>query len=788
MTRKALLSVLLAASMAAPSVVFAEETSSEEASSEAVSEEVSSEAETEEESTEFTGIEVEGEAGHYTYNMTDSAPSTWCPTDWKNSCEDTMIQLLYSGLYTFAFDEDRTGYVVVPELASALPEDVTAEYAGDETYGVPADATEGYAWKVTLNENATWEDGTPINADTFEYTLQQFLNPDMSNYRASSFYSGETGLANGYNYYMKNHAGEIGYASSLESLGYATIEEAKADGYENFGVDLGGFWGISEAGIVSIDDETEYRDEAVTDESDPEANVSGKYIYETYLAPGCDYESYAPANVYVGEEIEGAEWDQVGFIKNDDYTVTFVLVNPTTEFYFEYNMSSLIPLNEEYYEANKQQSGDLVKSSYGTSVDTTIACGPYKLVEYQADKYAKLSKNESWYGYSDGNHDDQYMTTDVLIQYIDQHTTEMSLFLQGKLDSVVLQASDIDQYGTSDYLYYEPQSYTSKLSLNGDLEALQKEDQDGVNHSILSYADFRHAISLSLDRDAFAATCTAGHEAGYGIINYSYTADPETGLLYRDTEPAIQTLLTFYGAEDESEITGYDKDAASALFQSAYDAAVADGILAETDTVEIDLHLYQTDETYVRICDFIQEAIDEATVGTDLEGKVTVNLVGDENYYDNMKTGTVDAAITTWGGSSMNPFDIAECYCTDNMKNEYSFHPETEKCTITVDGEEITKTYYDWYEALTQGEYKTASVDTKVQVLAGLELGWLDTYMMIPIYYRNQANMISQRTVYGTEEYSNSVMGYGGIAYLTYTMDDAEWEEYCAENNNQLTY
>lgn len=759
--KKRFLSVLLVSSMAVSSAAWAGETTAD--------------------------AQEAAEAGHYTFAYADAASSTWSPTDWETSDEGSVLDLVTTGLYGFNMGEDGTGYTVVPEAAAALPEDVTAEFAGNETYGVPEDATEGYAWRIALNEAACWEDGTPITSADYIYSMQQFLNPEMSNYRASSYYTGQFALANAYDYYNSAKAGEVGYSSTLGDLGFATVEEAQAEGYTEFGVDMAGFWNISEAGTVSITDETEYRDETV-EEGQDEDYVSGKYLYETYLAPGTPYETYAADYIYVGEVIKGASWDEVGLIADDDYTITFVLQSPTVEFYVEYNLGTGFLLYEEKYEANKQQTGDVVKSSYNTSVESSFSYGPYKVTEFQADKYMKLTKNENWWGYTDGNHEGMYQTTDIDIEYIDEHTTEMSLFLQGKLSEIGLTSTDIDQYGNSDYLYYVPQTYTSKLSFNGDLESLKKEDGDGVNHSILSIKDFRHAISLSLDRDAFCATCTAGHEAGYGIINYAYTANPDTGELYRDSEPAQQTLCEFYGADDISQITGYDKDAAAALFQSAYEQAIADGLMTESDRVQIDLHLYGSDEGYVRIVNFLQDAVDAATVGTGLEGKVTVNLVADENYYDNMKAGLVDCAITTWGGSSMDVYGMTECYNTENMKNEYSFDPMNETCTINVNGEDITKTYYEWHVALNEGEYKMADYDTKNQILAGVELGWLNTYLMIPVYYRNNAVLYSQRTVLGSEYYLNSILEYGGLKYMTYTMDDAEWDAYCAENNYQLTY
>lgn len=777
--KKKVISLLLAASMVLSLAACGNNDNVEESSSDSANVESSTDVE--------SSDSTEEAADTYTYAYSDAASSTWSPTDWETSDESSVLALVTMGLYDFWIGDDGTGYKVVPEMATEMPVDVTAEFAGNEVYGVPADAAEGYAWRITLNPDACWEDGTPITSADYVYSMQQFLNPDMANYRASLYYTGQLTLANAYGYYNSNNAGEMGYSSSIGSLGYATVGEAQDAGYTEFGIDLANFWGMGNAGTVSITDETMYRDEAVA-EGEAEDYVSGKYMWDTYFAPGMPYESYSADYIYVGEVIEGNTWEEVGLIADDDYTITLVLERPISEFYLAYNLSSSWLVHEDTYEANKQQTGDLIKSSYGTSVETTVSHGPYKIVEFQADKYMKLTKNENWYGYKDGKHEGQFQTTDVYIQYIDEHTTEMSLFLQGELSTVGLDSTDIETYGTSDYLYYAPQTYTSKFSFNGDYEMLSQNDGNGVNHSILSIKDFRKAISLCLDRDAFCASCTAGHEPGFGLLNYNYTAIPETGELYRDFDAAKQALCNVYEADDVNDITGYDKEQATQLFQAAYNEAVSTGIMNADDKVELNFHLYGTDEGYVRIVNFLQESINAATVGTSLEGKVTVNHVGDENYYDNMEAGTVDIAITTWGGASMDPYSMMECYCDPGTKNEYSFDPENETWTINVDGEEITKTFYDWYVALCGGEYATADYDTKIQILAGMEEGLLETYLMIPVYYRNSSVLYSQRTVLGSETYLNTLLGFGGIRYMTYTMNDAEWEAYCAENNNQLTY
>jgi ABC-type oligopeptide transport system substrate-binding subunit len=309
-----------------------------------------------------------------------------------------------------------------------------------------------------------------------------------------------------------------------------------------------------------------------------------------------------------------------------------------------------------------------------------------------------------------------------------------------------------------------------------------------VNHSILSLKDFREAISLSLDRQAFNSQCLAGSDPGYGLINYVYVCDPDTGELYRYSEYAQQSLCELYGVDSEDQITGYDKDAAAVLFQQAYEEAIESGLMSATDTIQLDYHVYSDTTNNQNRVNFLQSSITEATKGTDLEGKITINLLVDEEYYDNCQSGLCDIAFTAWGGEDMNPYAMMQCY-TDPVYNlVYGYDGYSEMLTFTVEGQEITKSAYDWYVELVEGEYATADLDVRNSILAQMEEQILSYYGMAPLSYLNEANLYSQRIVLQSDTYVNSLVGFGGLAGMTYTMDDAEWAEYCASQNNSLNY
>ncbi len=735
-------------------------------------------------------------AKSYTYRTVLATPKTWSPTDWQMNEENYILTFTSSPLYDYIPNENQDGYEVVPDMAVALPEDVTAEYAGNEKYGVPADATEGWAWKIQIRKDMKWDNGEAINVDDFIYSAQQLLNPEMKNYRASNLYAENVPLANARAYY----SGSVAYDDILTASGYADVKDEDMwtsitlpvkffdDSAESYGgenekyaekwkdgdVDL---W----ARLKEIAGEHTYF--PLTDE------VKG--IYQKVSAAFGDKNPEAYKEwCFSRTEGKATPWEDVGFIRNDDYTFTVVLTKSLSPFMFLYHSEDFILVRKDLYEANKQAAGDIIKSSYGTDVAKSASYGPYKVVDYQGDKSMKLERNDNWYGYYDGKHDYKGKITAYEFQFLTDHNTVLNMFLQGNLDDSALSVTDMDKYGNSEYRVDTPESYTYKFSFNIDRKSLEKENTAGVNHSIIANINFRHAISLSLDRQKWIETVAPASSAGYGLINYAYVAVPETGMLYRDTPQAKAALTEFYGAKSIDDITGYDLASAREYFQKAYDEEVSAGRLSAGDKIQIDIHQYAGDEAYQRRTTFLQDSINKATEGTSLEGKISVKHVVDQNYYDNMKTGNVDVAITAWGGAGFNPYGILWCYATNDAKNEYGFDPYTETCTVNLSGKDITKSYNAWYEALTNGEYSTAESDVKNTILAACEKGLLSYYNMIPIQYLNSCALISQRTKRYSDHYINELVSnpMQTLLMTELTMDDDEWAAYCKEQNNQLNY
>ena len=91
----------------------------------------------------------------YTYNSYIEATSNmdWNPHTWEVNADGEIMTMMTMGFYSFRLNEDRTGYAVVPEMASEFPVDVTDEYVG--RLGVEEGET-GKAWRIALNPDACW--------------------------------------------------------------------------------------------------------------------------------------------------------------------------------------------------------------------------------------------------------------------------------------------------------------------------------------------------------------------------------------------------------------------------------------------------------------------------------------------------------------------------------------------------------------------------------------------------------------------------------------------------------
>ena len=762
----------------------------------------------------YAGVEGKDYTDPEFYTYTDytggTANMNWSTHNWETNEDNAIQTYLISPFYTFYLNSTADGWSVACEAAAELPQDVTADYVGQ--YGIE-EGDSLKAWKIVLREDLKWEDGTPINAHDFVYSAKELLDPIQKNRRADSLYAGDFQIVGAKEYVKQGQ-------SSFNALGTSVADFVAAGGNEaDIYVDMS-FWGVTAADgtqYASITDDTMVRDESVEDENADEAYVSAKYLYDTYLCDTGAYASYGAQ--YLGTMVSyeaDYSWDNVGFLATGDYELVMITNAPieNPNYYVPYNLSSTYLVYKDLWESCKRfwdkdgnevtADSDAIASitnTYGTTVETTKSYGPYVLSYFELDKKYTLDRNENWSGYHDGNHLGMYQTDRIEVQVIVEHTTALMAFEAGEIMGVGLQAEDMEKYGSSDYLMYTPESYTTKLTFNSDLEALTARGTQ-----VLTNANLRRAFAMALDRATFCSSFTAGHLPGFGLLNTMYVYDPFTGASYRNTEGAKEAMCKLYGTtygedgeygdldEAYEAITGYDPEMANALMNKAYNECVEAGLYDGTSNIALEICVYNNDEIYVKMFNFLRDALVAATKNTGFDGKLTMTMKVDADYYDTMYSGNTDIIFSTWGGAAYSPYTmLSQCY-TDaydgsGQQMEYGFNTEKVMVTMNIDGLDFTNSLKNWADwaggiqginitsadgSVTLDSFGSYDAATRSTIFSKLEYAYLAFYTTTPLYYRNSVSVHSQKINYPVDSYID-LIGYTGVDFITYNYTDAEW-------------
>lgn len=815
------------------------------------------------------------EADTYTYQDSVSVMATnWNPHTYQTADdaypEDTAgIRI---GLYELIFNDELhpvegkepfTGYVVLPEMAASLPVDVTEQVKAEHPeFGIPEDMTSGYAYTIDLNPDACWEDGTPINADTYVYSMQKLLDPKLLNYRAVDYYAQNFSIAGAEEYANAGRTVDLdNYAMSGYTLEDLTLGEdgqyVSPEGSPMFvGVNFDLSWTAQSGGTLQELVEA-YGDQyfnmerweelvALADENGLAPLTEDSYAMLVSVISTdawMEDESNAPCYFVERKTYPEVDFSTVGLYKSGDYQITLVLDKALAGFNLYYSLTSNWIVKEDLYESCLTSSTgadgvEVWSSTYNTSVETTSSYGPYKLVEFQTDKFMRYEKNENWYGWTDGKHEyvdpndgqtyPMYQTTAIECEVVEEAATRKLMFLRGELMSYGLGSEDFDTYRSSEYCYATPAETIFFLILNGYLEAIQSReaaaDFDKTQYDLetMTVLEFRKAVALTYDKDLFAATVSPARSGGYGIIGNAYVWDVDTGALYRDTDQAKQALCNAYSVDvseyaslDEAaaSITGYDPEQAKVFYGEAFTKALEAGYITDEDgdgisdqTVRIEYCISVDNDFMTQTIDYLNEKMAEVTAGTPFEGKVQFvkSAPYGNEWSDRIREGLSDTVLAGWQGSALNPFSLTDQYVNPQyMYDANWFDATTVDMTLelTVDGEarSITMNLREWSDALNGAAVTAEDGNTynfgdgmadsqdRLTILAAIETQILGTYNYLPMLQDGSMALLSQQVYYVVEEY-NPILGRGGIQYLRYNYDDAEWAAYVAENGGELTY
>lgn len=774
---------------------------------------------------------------------TSQMPSQWCTILSSDNVNNEMESYFTSAFYEFNYKFDANGKIVpgaytVEYSASTKLEDVTKKYAGK--YGLAADAEKGQAFAMTLRNDLKWDDGTPIKAADFVYTMSQQLSPNYLFDTASNYYSGNYVIHNAQNYVKQGQKGW--FDNGNMNLAYSDLALGADGKYTLKGNECTIalkkplVWLRGDTLDFCVTDTPQYFDTeayasllALADENgDVAVTAESLALLTTVITAKAEWGETKENTVgymYVNYEYPAMDFSEVGyFVGDNEYELVMVIdgtLNPldaegNLTYEAGYYFSSWPLVKKDLWEQCEDQSKTPYANSYCTTQEKSASWGPYKLTNYQDQKTYTVSRNDKWFGYGLPQYANQYQTDAIVTEKIEEWDTAWLAFQKGNLDGIGMDVKIAADYRTSKRAYFTPETWTFDLNIQSNATSRT----DKRNNLILNYADFRKAISLSLDRDDYCAKNSPSSQAALGLLNSMYYYDVENGKVYRESIQAKEAILNAYGATKNADgswkvgettytdiedaldaTTGYNLTLARQLVENAVAQAKTDGKYSDGEEIILTYGIETQTANTDRVKNWFQAAFDSMTKGTSIEGKIKIEyfMFSSATWSEQFADGEYDLCFGAWGQAAFNPaYLLCETQISDENRYAVNWDPKTVSVTVkaTPDDkhEDGIYTYnLEQWRLILQGKdgcpvnFKNFPMEDQLAALGAVETAILKEYYSIPVYSRYSASLMGYKVDYVSYEY-NTFMGYGGIRYMTFNYDDTAWAEFVASNNNILNY
>lgn len=760
---------------------------------------------------------------------TAQMPSQWCTILSSDNVNNEMESYFTSAFYEFNYKFDANGKIVpgaytVEYSAATKLEDVTKKYAGQ--YGLAADAEKGQAFAMTLRNDLKWDDGTPIKATDFVYSMSQQLSPKYLFATASNYYSGNYVIHNAQNYVKQGQKGMFPAYSVMKE--YNVADDAKLIySTTNSRVAEKGFTPEVIVAAFGIEGMTVEKINALNGKSlaDIKKDAALNETWEALLGAWKTDPNEELDFFETEYEYPAMDFSEVGyFVGDNEYELVMVIdgtLNPldaegNLTYEAGYYFSGWPLVKKDLWERCEDQSKTPYANSYCTTLEKSASWGPYKLTNYQDQKTYTVSRNDKWFGYGLPQYAKQYQTDAIVTEKIEEWDTAWLAFQKGNLDGIGMDVKIAADYRTSKRAYFTPETYTFDLNIQSN--ATSKTDKR--NNLLLNYADFRKAISLSLDRDDYCAKNNPSSQAALGLLNSMYYNDVENGKVYRDSIQAKEAILNAYGATKNADgswkvgettytdiedaldaTTGYNLTLARQLVENAVAQAKKDGKYSDGDEIILTYGIETQTANTDRVKNWFQAAFDNMTKGTSIEGKVKIEyfMFSSATWSKQFEDGEYDLCFSAWGNAPFNPaYLLCETQISEDNRYAKKWDPKTVSVTVKAtpdaDHKDGIYTYnLEQWRLILQGKdgcpvnFKNFPMEDQLTALGAVETAILKEYYSIPVFSRYSASLMGYKVDYISYEY-NTFMGYGGIRYMTFNYDDTAWAEFVASNNNILNY
>ena len=310
----------------------------------------------------------------------------------------------------------------------------------------------------------------------------------------------------------------------------------------------------------------------------------------------------------------------LGVTAVDDKTLEVQLNVPVSYFLSLMYFPTFYPVNEAFY--------NTCKDTFGTSPDTVLSNGAFKLTDYQPAATAfTLEKNPDYY-------DAAKIALDGLAyQVIKDSQQALMSYQTGALDMTLLNGEQVDQVKDDPEFTSVGAGYLWYISPN--IDAVPD----------LANLNLRRAITFALDRDSITNDVLKdGSSPAYTAVPAQFATGPDGSDFSAD-----QTKF--------AEFCAYDADKAKEYYEQAKAELGKDSF---SFTMIVD-----ADDAPQKVAQVVKEQLETTLAG------FTLNLTVEpkKQRVQDMQDGNFEVALTRWGPDYADPMTYLGMWVTGNSNN-----------------------------------------------------------------------------------------------------------------------
>lgn len=503
-------------------------------------------------------------------------------------------------------------------------------------------------------------------------------------------------------------------------------------------------------------------------------------------------------------------WESVGLKASEDTNgdfwleVTFEV--PLNSFYAMYYLASgmMTPIPADFVDACGGMAN--VGKYNGTSispVDTFLSTGQFTPEYWEVDKTIVFKANPNFIGKANDTTNTLYTIEgvhyNILASALEDSTAGYKEFTAGKIDSSGIPSTMLSEPiptfaikkqtngGTTTKLNVNSttqEEWEALFGENGSVAQTAKSDYWAVEPA-MSNQNFLNGLNYAIDRVEYATS--RGSFPSNDYFGSMYLSDPEAGLMYNDTDAHAQAMANLNAGEGTEY--GYNLTLATANFQAAINALIADGSYKTGDTITLDI-VWQSQSNIEYYSDDLAVYFAAAwptNAALNLEVVNIVPAVWSDAYYKHMMVGQFDLGFGSISGNSLNPLNFLEVLKSDNSSG-FTLNWGTD--TSIVDESLFYDGQYWSFDALWQAFDTAATVvegkfeDTNVTTNTGININFFDATLL-----SSTPNADGSRTVtflYDTRSDTTDFDLYNVCIYVNGGYQDLEFELTTDEDGNKI--